>query len=75
MSDEQHVQLLARLMVADGMVVISGYDSELYNDMLAGWEKHSTTARISAGRGTTTRTEVVWLNPACIENRAQQALF
>ena len=65
MDDAAHVRLLNALQGVDGMVVLCGYRSDLYDSALASWERHETVARISAGRGTTTRTEVVWLNPAC----------
>lgn len=65
MSDAQHLQLLALLKSLDGMVVLSGYDSDTYADELEGWTTYRTEARIAGGRGTSLRTEVVWLNPAC----------
>ncbi len=48
-----------------GMVVLSGYASDLYADALKGWDAHHTQSRISAGRGAGVRTETVWINPAC----------
>ncbi|MCG7932955.1 MAG: DNA adenine methylase [Candidatus Thiodiazotropha lotti] len=75
MTDDDHVQLLDVLNQVSGMVVLSGYDSEIYNDMLSSWTRHTTSARISAGRGTAIRTEVVWLNPACSQGQAQTSLF
>lgn len=65
MSDEDHRQLLRTLQAVEGMVVICGYATDLYDDALSTWARHATTARISSGRGTGLRTEVVWLNPAC----------
>lgn len=65
MTDADHQALLQVLLELEGMVVVSGYDSELYNDMLAGWETFQTKSRISARRGTALRTEVVWINQAC----------
>lgn len=65
LSDDDHDDLLAAILELEGFVVLCGYESDLYNDALTGWEKHSTDARISAGRGTAMRQEVVWLNPAC----------
>src|SRR3546814_11394755 len=47
------------------MVVISGYRSPLYDELLSGWSRADTTARISAHRGTSVRDEHIWLNPAC----------
>lgn len=63
MTDEEHRELLHGLQ---GMVVITGYDNAIYRELLANWELHTTTALISAGRGSATRTECAWLNPACV---------
>jgi DNA adenine methylase len=65
MSDCEHRELLDVLGRLRGMVLLSGYDSSLYADALPGWRRHSTRARISAGRGTAIREEVLWMNPAC----------
>lgn len=65
MKDDDHQELLRVLLELEGMVVVSGYESDLYNDMLSGWETFQTKSRISAGRGTALRTGVVWINPAC----------
>ncbi|YCH23115.1 DNA adenine methylase [Pseudomonas sp. D1-3] len=73
MTDEQHAELLAALLELEGMVVISGYPCELYDSMLLGWDRRETSARISAGRGTATRTECIWLNPACRDRDQRQA--
>ena len=75
MTDNDHIKLLEQLNGVAGLVVLSGYDSDLYNDVLTGWIKYATSARISAGRGTATRTEVVWLNPSCSDRQAQKNLF
>lgn len=64
LDDAGHHRLLDALQAVDGMVVLCGYESAVYA-ALRGWEQHSTSARISGGRGTSLRTEVVWLNPAC----------
>ncbi|MFC4923874.1 DNA adenine methylase [Delftia deserti] len=79
MTDEQHLELLAVLRGLQGMVVLCGYPSDLYERELADWQVHTTGARISAGRGTAVKTEVLWLNPACQQRLAappavQQAL-
>ena len=75
MEDQEHEQLLDQLNQMAGMVVLSGYESDLYNDVLNHWSKDTTSARISAGRGTVTRKEVVWLNPACNDRQTQPRLF
>lgn len=66
MTDQQHEELIDCLLELEGCVVLTGYDSALYAERLRGWMKHSTSARISAGRGTALRTENAWLNPACV---------
>lgn len=67
MDDAQHAELLATLNSLQGMVVLSGYPSELYAKALEGWTMNTTSARISAGRGGDTRTECLWINPACMD--------
>ncbi|MDI3415661.1 DNA adenine methylase [Pantoea sp. V106_11] len=63
MTPNGHEQLLAVARTLKGMVMISGYDSEIYNDMLGGWRKETKESRISAGRGTKVKTECLWLSP------------
>lgn len=65
LDDQDHLDMLATLQGLQGMVVLSGYQSDLYASQLARWEQHTTSARIAGGRGTAMRTESVWLNPAC----------
>lgn len=65
LSDRDHLDLIECLRGLRGMVVLSGYQSDLYASALGDWEMFETRARISAGRGTGLRTEVVWLNPEC----------
>lgn len=72
LDDAAHVRLLEALRAVDGMVVLSGYDTPLYAAQLERWTRHTTEARISGGRGTSLRTEVVWLNPACAAALALQ---
>jgi DNA adenine methylase len=57
--------------------VLCGYATALYDLELEGWARHETSARISGGRGTSLRTEVVWLNPACSAalHRPRDGLF
>lgn len=67
LSDEQHAELLAVLNQLKGMVVLSGYPSELYTGQLGSWTMNSTSARISAGRGAATRMECLWVNSSAME--------
>ena len=56
----QHEQLLRTLCSVPCKVMISGYDSALYNDMLHGWRKVTFTAKTH----TDLREECVWMNYA-----------
>lgn len=64
MNDKDHLDLLNTLLELEGMVMLSGYPSDLYNDALKDWKRVDTKARISSGRGTDTRIECLWINPA-----------
>lgn len=62
MSDAEHEQLAELLQQCVGMVVVSGYPSQLYASLYRGWETHSTS---HVADRAAMRTEAVWLNPAC----------
>lgn len=72
MSDDQHIALLSsikRLAKANkGMFVLSGYASELYDDILIndGWRKQSRQVSASGRKGGVIRTECLWLSPNCM---------
>lgn len=57
-----HVELLGFLCGLKGMVALSGYPSELYDQELPGWDRYETKAHADGARP---RIEVLWLNPAC----------
>mgnify|MGYP001176824854 CR=1 FL=1 len=67
MTDDDHVELLATATLMRGAVVISGYDCEIYRDLLTGWQMKTKSSRISAGKGTKTRQECIWLSPVISE--------
>jgi DNA adenine methylase len=69
LSDEQHEELIKLLLSLNGMVLLSGYDSELYNDMLTGWQK--VTADFVAQSGEF-RTEVLWISPSAQDAAQRQ---
>lgn len=64
LTTEDHVRLLELLMKLEGMVVLSGYPSTLYDETLVGWRR---AERPSYADGGGARTEVVWINPLCQE--------
>jgi DNA adenine methylase len=59
MSDAEHIKLLNIILELKCMVMISGYESELYNDYLNSWRKESFQ---TTDRANNLRTETVWLN-------------
>lgn len=59
MTDEQHIELLETLLVHPGKVLLSGYDNELYNKILQGWNKAYKDTTAEAG---IKRTETLWFN-------------
>jgi len=59
MDDSEHEDLAETLFSLKGMVVLSGYDSCLYNRLFSSWRRLEVTAR-SDGAGL--RTETLWLN-------------
>lgn len=54
-----HEELLALLLKHRGPVVISGYETELYDNMLAGWNRYETTAYSQV---CSKKREVLWMN-------------
>jgi len=59
MTDAEHIELLEALVNHPGKVMISGYDNELYNDILKEWRKVS---KDTLAEGGLKRTEVLWMN-------------
>lgn len=62
--DDEHRELAEALQECRAAVVLSGYDSPLYDDLFQGW--HSTRISTTTGQGGTRqeRTEVLWSNRA-----------
>lgn len=60
-SEQEHESLLKALLKHSGSVVLSGYDSEIYNDYLASWTRYEFEAQAEQGKK---RIEVVWCNRA-----------
>lgn len=58
-TDAGHMALLEALKDHPGPVMLSGYDNELYNDLLLGWDKLQTTSQCEMGGK---RVETLWVN-------------
>lgn len=59
-TDQDHIDMCEYAKTVKGFLIISGYDNEIYNDILNGWQavKKGTHAD-----GAVDRTEILWLNP------------
>ncbi len=58
-TEEEHSRLLDFIISLRSMVMISGYDSNLYNDRLRGWNKVTYQAMTRGGH---MATECLWMN-------------
>ena len=67
MTDGDHCELARVLERVKGMVVLSGYDCALYQNLYAGWGRVQKETFGNSNRGAEPRTEVLWLNPKCQE--------
>lgn len=67
--EKSHRRLLEAAREHKGPVLISGYETELYNDMLAGWHREETTCY---SRACSKKKEILWMN---FEPAVQMSLF
>ncbi len=72
LSDADHSELLSDLKNLTGMVMVSGYPSDLYDSKLSGWHRIERSANADGARP---RVEVLWLNDMAYARRAQGSLF
>lgn len=72
MSPEQHEEFLNGLNNHEGYAILSGYDSDMYNDILSGWSKITKMATTEAAAK---KEEVLWLNPQISEQNRQMDIF
>lgn len=72
MTNEDHRELAEVLKGLKGMVVLSGYPSELYDGLYKGWKTISIKALAD---GAKERTEVLWFNQAAWNRMPQGRLF
>jgi DNA adenine methylase len=71
MSDEDHIELARLLHSVKGMVVLSGYDCELYSELYGDWLKISHTNTNDARQQTI---ECLWISPNA-QGKAQLSLM
>jgi len=65
MADEDHIAMARVLHEVEGMVVISGYECDLYRQLFGTWSQYKKEHVIDGGRK---RLESIWLNPAAAAN-------
>ena len=63
MTDQQHRDLAEVLHQCQGMVVLSGYPSPLYDELYGDWNQVSKTSNAD---GAAKRNEVLWLKPNAV---------
>ena len=61
MDDSDHMDLANLLSNAKGMVIVSGYESEIYEEAYQGWQK---VTRAALADGARRRVEALWINEA-----------
>ena len=59
MSDSDHEELLRTIVSSKAKIMISGYESDIYNDYLSEWKKEHFSSCAEMGRA---RIETVWMN-------------
>lgn len=64
MNDDDHRALAEALHNVKGMVMLSGYESTLYDDLYGDWHKVTKT---STTNGNSTSIEVLWLSPGATQ--------
>ncbi|MCT4544607.1 MAG: DNA adenine methylase [Vallitalea sp.] len=67
--DKEHEELIKVLLKHTGPVLLSGYNSDLYNDLLTGWSRYEFKTYAEQGKE---RIEVIWSNH---EKIGQMKLF
>ena len=59
MTDSDHEEMLKELLRSRAKIMISGYESDMYNDYLKDWDKYVFNSCAEHGKP---RKEVVWIN-------------
>jgi len=71
MSEQDHIDLANESHKCKGMIIISGYHSDLYDDLYKDWQVLEKSSQAGSVKGGVKRTEVLWLSP----NIRQRSLF
>lgn len=66
---KEHEKLLQTILAHKGSALVSGYSTELYEDMLRGWHRESTKSRTQLN---VEKEEILWMN---FEPAGQYSIF
>jgi DNA adenine methylase len=68
-STDAHRRLARLAKSLKGMVVLSGYESDIYDAELAGWLRVSAVANVDSGASgsASRRAEILWINPSAAD--------
>jgi DNA adenine methylase len=72
LDENQHDELLDVARSLKGMVVLSGYPHDSYDEALRGWRR---VTRETQADGARPRTEVLWINPAAARRLGEDKLL
>lgn len=67
LDNAKHEELAGLLQSVKGMVVLSGYESDLYNDLYAGWQTRQKISPVN--NGAKSKTEKLWLSPSILHQQ------
>jgi DNA adenine methylase len=70
-TDADHREMVERCDQLEGMIIISGYNSTLYNEILGHWQKVEKSTHADGAKD---RIECLWLNPACAAAQQQMKM-
>ena len=62
MTADDHRTLLGRLKAIRGRAMVSGYPSELYDELLRGWRREECRVKSQMSNSGLDRIEVIWMN-------------
>lgn len=69
LDDDDHSEICETIRTLEGMVILSGYDNEIYNDILYDWTKVQKSAYAD---GALKRIECLWLNQFAVNKKSSQ---
>jgi DNA adenine methylase len=76
LNQDDHHELVARLLKFESMVVLSGYDHETYKPLeRAGWKRVDYHVRTYTSDYRAQRVESIWLSPSVVNHAENQNLF